>query len=192
MSLWGVSRAARVKVKSDIRNRLVINLSCDIPVVLNLNYFAPNFYSSLREKITNVAAGAITLPGGPRVAHPHLLCSPVRYRVASTSVSVRIKFCNRYLHDKVSSLNNFVSTRCTLSLNDHVAPTQGLKFLWAFSWAAYLSVWYICKLQLGWQPVEVVQYTFTHTTIHRTIQWNRLHRTYITIRIHKHNNKNRT
>jgi len=26
----------------------------------------------------------------------------------------------------------------------------------------YIYIWYICLLQLGWHPVAVVQYTFTH------------------------------
>ena len=26
----------------------------------------------------------------------------------------------------------------------------------------YDMIWYICQLQLGWHPVAVVQYTFTH------------------------------
>ena len=63
----------------------------------------------------------------------HLLCRPVRYRVAPTLVSVLIKFCNMYLHDKFSSLHYFVSMPC--------ASTQGRKHLWAFSWAAYLPTY---------------------------------------------------
>jgi hypothetical protein len=26
----------------------------------------------------------------------------------------------------------------------------------------YDMIWYVCLLQLGWQPVAIVQYTFTH------------------------------
>jgi hypothetical protein len=49
-----------------------------------------------------------------------------------------------------------------------------------------LIYWYTCLLQLGWHPVAVVHYIYTQT-IHRITQWNII---FITIRIHKHNNKN--
>jgi hypothetical protein len=42
---------------------------------------------------------------------------------------------------------------------------------------SWYMIWYICGLQLGWHPVAVIHYTFTHKTIYRTTLWNRIHRT---------------
>ena len=50
-------------------------------------------------------------------------------------------------------------------------------------------IWYICWLQLGWHPVAVVQYTFTHKQYtEQQIKQNTQSSTYITVTIHKHNN----
>jgi hypothetical protein len=50
-------------------------------------------------------------------------------------------------------------------------------------------IWYICKLQLGWHPVAVV-HLHTNNAQNNTMKQNTQHITCITIRIHKHDNKN--
>ena len=35
-------------------------------------------------------------------------------------------------------------------------------YTWYDIWYVMYMIWYICKLQLGWHPVAVVRYTFTH------------------------------
>jgi DNA polymerase III alpha subunit (gram-positive type) len=34
-------------------------------------------------------------------------------------------------------------------------------------------IWYICSLQLGWHPVAVVQYTFTHKQYIEQHNWHK-------------------
>jgi hypothetical protein len=54
------------------------------------------------------------------------------------------------------------------------------------------DIWYLIHLliAIGFTPCGTSTVHIYTQTIHRTTQWNRIHRTYITIRIHKHKNKN--
>jgi hypothetical protein len=40
----------------------------------------------------------------------------------------------------------------------------------------FYTMWYICQLQLGWQPVAVVQYTFTHKHPVAVVQYTFTHK----------------
>jgi hypothetical protein len=44
-------------------------------------------------------------------------------------------------------------------------------------WHLIIYYWYICQLQLGWHPVAVVQYTFTHKWYIEQHNENEIYRT---------------
>ena len=59
----------------------------------------------------------------------------------------------------------------------------------------YDTIWYdmiYLLIAIGFTPVGSSTVHIYKQTVHRTTQWNRIHRTEhtLTIRIHKHNNKN--